>query len=99
MQLILKGIITENDWKEIRENIAVDYIKDSHFSELKEAEILRERLELLAQLDEYVGNYFSKDWVRKNILMQSEEDIKDMDEQIKTERDNGEIPDEDDLEI
>ena len=98
-QLILKGIITEADWKDIRENVAVDYIKDSHFSELKEAEIFRERLELLAQLDEYVGNYFSKEWVRKNILMQSDEDIEEMDAQIEDERDSGQIPDEDDLEI
>jgi len=98
-QLILKGIITEVDWKDIRENVAVDYIKDSHFSELKEAEIFRERLELLAQLDEYVGNYFSKEWVRKNVLMQSDEDIEEMDAQIEDERDSGQIPDEDDLEI
>jgi hypothetical protein len=98
-QLILKGIITEADWKDIRENVAVDYIKDSHFSELKEAEIFRERLELLAQMDEYVGNYFSKEWVRKNILMQSDEDIEEMDAQIEDERDSGQIPDEDDLEI
>jgi hypothetical protein len=98
-QLLLKGIITEADWKDIKENIAVDYIKDSHFAELKDAEILRERLELLAQLDEYVGNYFSKDWVRKNILMQNDDEIELMDKQIEDERDSGQIPDEDDLEI
>ena len=98
-QLLLKGIITEKDWAEIKENIAVDYIKDSYFSELKDAEIIRERLELLATLDEYVGNYFSKDWVRKNILMQSDEDIDTMDKQIAIERESGQIPDEDDLEI
>jgi hypothetical protein len=98
-QLLLKGIITEADWKDIKENVAVDYIKDSHFAELKDAEILRERLELLAQLDEYVGNYFSKDWVRKNILMQNDDEIELMDKQIEDERDSGQIPDEDDLEI
>ena len=96
-QLILKGIIVENDWRDIKEDIAVDFIKDSHFSELKDAEILRERLELLAQLDEYVGSYFSKDWVRKNILMQSEEEVETMDQQIEDERKSGDIPDEDDL--
>jgi hypothetical protein len=96
-QLILKGIIVENDWREIKEDLAVDFIKDSHFSELKDAEILRERLELLAQLDEYVGSYFSKDWVRKNILMQSEEEVETMDQQIEDERKSGDIPDEDDL--
>jgi hypothetical protein len=98
-QLLLKGIITEADWREIKENVAVDYIKDSHFAELKDAEILRDRLELLAQLDEYVGNYFSKEWVRKNILMQNDDEIELMDAQIEDERDSGQIPDEDDLEI
>ena len=71
----------------------------SNFSELKEAEIIRERLELLAQLDEYVGNYYSKEWVQKNILRQSDEDIDMMAKQIDTERAAGKIPDEDDLEI
>ena len=98
-QLLLKGIITEADWREIKENIAVDFIRDSYFSELKEAEIIRERLELLAQLDEYVGSYFSKEWVRKNILRQSDEDIMSMEKQIDVERKSGQIPDEDDLEI
>ena len=98
-QLLLKGIITESDWRSIRENISVDFIRDSYFSELKEAEIIRERLELLAQLDEYVGNYYSKEWVQKNILRQSDEDIDMMAKQIDTERAAGKIPDEDDLEI
>ena len=98
-QLLLKGIITESDWRNIRENISVDFIRDSYFSELKEAEIIRERLELLAQLDEYVGNYYSKEWVQKNILRQSDEDIDMMSKQIDAERAAGKIPDEDDLEI
>lgn len=97
MQLILKGIITESDWAEIKEQIVVDYIKDSHFSELKDAEIMRERIGMLTELDQYVGQYFSMEWVRKNILMQSDEDIDSMKDQMKEERDSGEIPDEDDL--
>jgi len=97
MQLILKGIITESDWSEIKEQIVVDYIKDSHFSELKDAEIMRERIGMLTELDQYVGQYFSMEWVRKNILMQSDEDIDSMKDQMKEERDSGEIPDEDDL--
>ena len=96
-QLILKGIITENDWKDIRENIVVDYIKDSHFSELKDAEILRERMSLLQEIDQFVGNYYSIEWVRKNILMQSDEDIEEMKKQIDDERSSGEMVDEDDL--
>lgn len=97
MQLVLKGIITEADWRVIREQIVVDYIRDSHFSELKEAEVMRERLGMLTELDQYVGTYFSVEWVRKNVLMQSDEDIDSMKEQMQTERDSGEIPDEDDL--
>jgi hypothetical protein len=97
MQLVLKGIITEADWRVMREQIVVDYIRDSHFSELKEAEVMRERLGMLTELDQYVGTYFSVEWVRKNVLMQSDEDIEQMKEQMQTERDSGEIPDEDDL--
>lgn len=97
MQLVLKGIITEADWRVIKEQIVVDYIRDSHFSELKEAEVMRERLGMLTELDQYVGTYFSVEWVRKNVLMQSDEDIEAMKEQIETERSSGEIPDEDDL--
>jgi len=93
MQLILKGVITEQDWKEIKEDIAVDFIKDSHFSELKESEIMRDRLELLTELDQYVGTYFSRDWVRKNILMQSDEDISIMSKQIEDEKASGDIVD------
>lgn len=96
-QLILKGIITEQDWKEIRENVVVDFIKDSAFSELKEAEILRERLQLLGEMSQYVGQYYSLEWVRKNILMQSDDDIEQMKEQLQSERDSGEIVDEDDI--
>jgi hypothetical protein len=97
MQLVLKGIITEADWRVMKEQIVVDYIRDSHFSELKEAEVMRERLGMLTELDQYVGTYFSVEWVRKNVLMQSDEDIEAMKEQIETERSSGEIPDEDDL--
>jgi hypothetical protein len=95
LQLVLKGIITEKDWKEIKEDISVNFIKDSHFSELKESEIMRDRLELLTELDQYVGTYFSRDWVRKNILMQSDEDIQDMTKQIENEKQSGEIEDPD----
>ena len=96
-QLLLKGIITESDWYDFRENIVVDYIKDSYFSELKENEIIRERVGLLTELDQYVGDYYSKDWIRKNVLMLSEDDIKQMSDEIDEERKSGDIPDEDDI--
>ena len=77
-QLILKGIITEDDWEDMYNDIQFNYSKDNHFSELKDAEILRERLQTLDQASSYVGEYFSKEWAMKNILMFSDDDIKDM---------------------
>ena len=83
--MLLKGIIKEDDWYEIKD--AIDYIwtRDSHFAELKQNEILRERLEVLSSLDEYIGKYYSNEWVRKNVLRQSEDEIDEMDKQIKIE--------------
>ena len=84
-QLLLKGIITKQEWKEIKGIIYYDFLEDNHFTELKNAEILRERLNTLRDLDEYVGNYYSKEWVRKNVLMQTEEEIEEIDKQIASE--------------
>lgn len=95
-QLILKNIITEEDWEEIKNDIVVNYIRDNYFSELKETEILRERLQSLEQMDVFVGKYFSKEWVMKNILKFSDDDIKDMQKQMDEEgdeEDTDEIPD------
>jgi hypothetical protein len=96
-QLMLKSIIVEADWEEIKENIVVDFIKDSQFSELKEAEILRDRLALLGEMDQYIGKYYSIEWVRKNILRQSDSDVENIQKQIEKERSSGDIPDEEDL--
>jgi len=98
-QLILKGIITKEDWKEWKENIVFDFIEDNHFSELKEAEIMRERFEMLATLEEYVGKYISNEWVMKNVLQQSDDDIKEMQKQIEAEKKSGEFDDEEDLDL
>ena len=97
-QLLLKGIITINDWEEWKENIVFDFIEDNYFSELKEAEIVRERFELIASVDEYVGKYVSNEWVRKNILRQTDDDIIAIDKQIEGE-DDGEDDDIDDLDL
>ena len=94
-QLVLKGIITEEDLVNIKENVTYRWLKDSYFSELKEGEILKERLDMLSQVNEYIGKYYSIEWVRKNILRQSEEDVKLIDGQMKTEKDSG-LHDEDD---
>jgi len=82
-QLILKSIITEEDWEEWSYQLAFDFARDNHFTELKDAEILRERLQTLDQISNYTGEdgYFSKEWVMKNVLMFSDEDIKNIDKQ------------------
>jgi hypothetical protein len=87
VQLILKGIVTREDWEWMKEEIVVDFISDTYFAELKEAEILRERVNTLRELDEFVGKYYSVDWVRKNILKQNDEDIEGIDKEIEDEKD------------
>jgi hypothetical protein len=91
VQLILKGVMTDEDWKVIREDISLDFVEDNYFAELKEMEILRERMEMLSQVDEYIGKYFSNEWVRRNILRLDDETIKQMQQQIDDETKAGEI--------
>jgi hypothetical protein len=92
-QLILKGIITAQDWEEWKDDIYVDYIKDNHFAELKDAEILQNRVGLMNEVTQYVGEYFSKDWVMRNVLMFSDDDIEKMQKDIDKEISAGDIPD------
>jgi hypothetical protein len=94
-QLILKGIITRDDWNNWKESITFDFIEDNYFAELKEAEIWRERFDMLSTVDEYVGKYVSYEWIRKHVLKQSDEDIKDLKAQIADEVKSGEIDVED----
>ena len=75
---MLKNIITEEDWDNWKYDIMIDYAQDNHFSELKDSEILRERLQTLDQMAQYVGEYFSKEYVMKNVLKYSEQDIQDI---------------------
>lgn len=97
-QLLLKGIITDADWKDWKESIAFDYIEDNYFSELKQSEMLRERFDMLSSLDEYVGKYISNEWIRKNVLRQTEDEIEEIQKQIDQENKSGENepPDEND---
>jgi hypothetical protein len=88
-QLVLKGICTKEEWDEFKEQIYYDYVKDNNFTELRDAELLQNRVQTLAVVDPYVGRYFSAQWVRKNILQQTEEDIINIDKQIKKESDDG----------
>ena len=77
-QLILKNIITEDDWNKWKNDIVVDYKRDNHFTELKDAEILRERLSTLDAISQYEGKYFTEEWIMKNVLRYSDEDIEEL---------------------
>tara|TARA_R110000824_G_scaffold58888_15_gene158812 strand:+ start:784 stop:2292 length:1509 start_codon:yes stop_codon:yes gene_type:complete len=88
-QLILKGIITPDDWKKISQNVYFEFATDSYFTELKESEILKERMEVLREVNEYIGKYYSIDYIRKNILKFTETEIKNMDKQISKEKKSG----------
>jgi hypothetical protein len=94
-QLLLKGIITEDDWATIKENITVDFAEDNFFSELKDFEILRERLQTLEQIKDHIGTYWSNAWVRSNILRQSDQDVERLNDEIAKEKAAGEIEDAD----
>ena len=88
-QLIIKGVISETEWPLIRDNIFYDFLQDGHFAELKNTEMLRERLNLAREVRDYVGKYFSVNYVRRNILKQTESEIKKMDAEIKKEIEDG----------
>ena len=85
-QCILKGILTEDDWKDIQQDIIFVWNKDSHFTELKENEILREKVDMLNIIANYTGQFYSTKWIRKNILKQTEEDILEIDGEIQEEQ-------------
>jgi hypothetical protein len=85
-QLILKGVMGPEEFEEIKNQIRYDFIKDNYFEELKQSEIIRERMTTLRDVEEHVGVYYSRNWVVKNILMMSEEEFKDEREQIETEK-------------
>ena len=92
-QLLLKNIITPEDWEGMSEHIQYDFLYDNHFSELKETELLNERLSMVATAEPYVGKYFSQDYIRRKILRQTDVEIIEQDELIKKEIKNGIIPD------
>ena len=90
-QLILKGIVTPEDWDLICGDIRFDYAKDNYFAELKEAEIAQGRIQLAAAFQPYAGMYYSHEWIRKNVLHQSDDDIQKNDEQIFEENNSGDV--------
>jgi hypothetical protein len=94
VQLILKGIITPEDWEDMKELVMFDWIVDNHFSELRDQEVLGDRIEKLDMLSDYIGKYYSNAWVRRNVLQQSEQEIMELDAQIEKEKKDG--PDDED---
>jgi hypothetical protein len=94
-QLILKGILTPEEFENIRNDIRYDFIQDNYFTELKEAEILRERLNTLRELEDQVGVYYSRQWVVQNVLKMNEEEYKEVQDQIASEKEEGGDEDDD----
>ena len=88
--------MSAEEFDKAREYITFDFQKDSHFVEMKEAEIYRERVNTLREMDEFVGKYYSQNWVRKNILRQSEDEIEIIDGEIEKDKDSGDGEGEDD---
>ena len=89
VQLVLKGVCTTEEWEEFKEDIYYDFIKDNNFTEMRDAELLKERLGLLSIVDPYVGRYYSVEWVRKNVLQMSDEVIDQIQKQIESEDKDG----------
>jgi hypothetical protein len=89
VQCVLKGICTDEEWKEFREHVYFDFIKDNNFSELKDAELMKERLSLLGAVDSYTGRYFSQAWIQRNVLRLTDDQIKEMQTEIDEEKEAG----------
>ena len=92
-QLILKNIVTPEDWENMRDHIQYDFLYDNHFAELKESELLTNRLSLVTSMEAYIGKYYSTEYVRKKILRQTDAEIIEIDKQIDDEIEKGILPD------
>ena len=92
-QLILKNIVTPQDWEILREHIQYDFVYDNHFSDLKNNELLNDKLGVVAAMEPYLGKYFSAEYIRNKVLKQSDTEMKEIDEQIKKEIESGILPD------
>jgi len=88
-QLVLKQIVSIEDWNNIKQNVKYQFSKDNYFTELKDGEILDNRINILRNMQDYAGKYYSHEWIRKNVLQQSDDDIDKMDKEIDEERESG----------
>ena len=91
-QLILKNIVTPEDWEKMEDHIQYDFLYDNQFAELKETEMIQGRLGNLAQIEPYIGKYYSTEFVRKRILRQTDQEIEEIDMQIEDEIQKGILP-------
>ena len=98
-QLLLKGIITKEDWKGWKESISFDFIEDNYFSELKQSEMIRERFGMLSDIEESIGKYVSHAWVVKNVLRFSDEEMEELEKQIEDEKSSGKFAKDDEEEF
>jgi hypothetical protein len=87
-QLALKGICSVDEWNEMKEYIHYDFLKDNNFTELKEAELWSQRIQMLTMAEPYVGTYFSREWVKKHILQLNNAEIEEMQSEIEEEMEN-----------
>lgn len=85
IQLVSKGVIRHEEWEDISRKIALDYLRDNQFTEMKDSDLLNSRMSILQQVDPYVGKYYSKAWVQKNVLRMTDEDIEEIDKEIEEE--------------
>ena len=85
IQLLLTGVMTRDEWKEMKDSIKYDFQRDNYYAEIKEQDMLNNRLSVLGIVDAYVGKYYSVEWIRKNVLRQTEDEIKEMDAQMSAE--------------
>ena len=89
VQCVLKGICTDEEWSDFKEHIYYNFIKDNNFTELKEAELMKERLSLLGAVDPYTGRYFSQAWIQRNVLRLTDDQIAEMQQEIDEEKEMG----------
>ena len=87
IQLVAKGVIREDEWAELKKDVRYDYMKDNAFAELKDSELLNNRLQALQLIEPYIGKFYSVDWVKKHVLRMSEDQIEDIQDQIDKEED------------
>jgi hypothetical protein len=92
-QLVLKGVLTLEEWDDVKEHIQYDFVADNYFSELKEQEMMNERMALVAQMDPFAGKYFSLEYMRRQVLRQTDEEFNEIQGQMETEISEGKLVD------